>query len=112
MTGFCGLHILTARNRIPDQYERRRLAVDESGGSWLTGMTSFPDLPARNAFQKSCEGGDFDGFLGLFVERFETLLRTYIGGNAHDILEGIALGKGEVYASGLSLSKGLSQKSS
>ncbi len=44
-----------------DRYEAGSLAVDESGRIWLTEMTSSPDLPTRNAFQKSCEGGDFDG---------------------------------------------------
>lgn len=96
-----------------DQYEGGSLAVDESGRIWLTGMTNSPDLPTRNAFQKSYGGGDFDGFLAAFSSDGSRLCYgTYVGGNAHDILEGLAVGNGKVYASGLSSSKNLSQKTS
>jgi hypothetical protein len=76
-------------------------------------MTNSPDLPTRNAFQKSYGGGDFDGFLAAFSSDGSRLCYgTYIGGAAHDILEGLAVGNGKVYAPGLSSSKNLSQKAS
>ena len=34
------------------------------------------------------------------------LYGTYVGGSGHDILEGLAIGNGKVYASGLTTAKG------
>jgi hypothetical protein len=93
-----------------DQYLGGSLAVDEAGRVWLTGMTNSPDLPTRNPFQASYGGGDFDGFLAAFSSDGSKLCYgSYIGGNGHDILEGLAVGGGKVYASGLSSSADLRQ---
>jgi len=96
-----------------DQFLGGSLAVDEAGRVWLTGMTNSPDLPTRNPSQASYGGGDFDGFLVAFSSDGSKLCYgSYIGGNAHDILEGLAVGSGKVYASGLSSSANLRQKRS
>jgi hypothetical protein len=96
-----------------DQYLGGSLGVDEAGRVWLTGMTNSPDLPTQNPSQASYGGGDFDGFLAAFSSDGSKLCYgSYIGGNAHDILEGLAVGGGKVYASGLSSSTNLRQRRS
>jgi hypothetical protein len=67
------------------------LAVDEAGRVWLTGMTASTDLPLHNAFQSTFGGGDFDGFLAaLSSDGSRLCYGSYLGGAAHDILEGLA----------------------
>jgi hypothetical protein len=89
------------------------LAVDSSGRVWLTGMTSSSDLPTRNATQPAYGGGDFDGFLAAFSSDGSRLcFASYVGESAHDILEGLAITDGKVYATGISSSINLSQKHS
>jgi hypothetical protein len=52
-----------------------------------------------------------DGFLAAFsADGSKLCYGTYIGGNGRDVLEGIAVGKGKVYASGISASKSLPQR--
>jgi hypothetical protein len=93
-----------------DQYEGGSIAVDEAGRVWLDGMTNSPDLPTRNPYQASYGGGDFDGFIAAFSSDGSKLCYgSYVGGNAHDILEGLAAGKGRIYASGLSASANIRQ---
>jgi hypothetical protein len=94
-----------------DQYEGGDMAVDGSGRVWLAGMTSSVDLPVKNAPQASFGGGDFDGFLAAFSGDGSRLCYgSYFGGTGHDILEGVAVGKRAVYASGLSASPDIRQK--
>ena len=89
------------------------MAVDNVGRVWFTGMTNSADLPTRNSSQASFGGGDFDGFLAALSPDGSTLsYGSYMGGNGHDILEGLAIGRGVVYASGLSSSANLEQKKS
>ena len=93
-----------------DQFLGGSLAVDEGGRVWLTGMTNSPDLPTRNPSQASYGGGDFDGFLAAFSSDGSRLCYgSYIGGNGHDILEGLAIGSGKLYVSGLTSSANLRQ---
>jgi hypothetical protein len=52
-----------------------------------------------------------DGFLAAFSSDGSTLCYgSYRGGTGHDILEGIAIGKGKVYATGISASRNLGQR--
>jgi len=96
-----------------DQFLGGSLAVDSSGRVWLSGMTSSSDLPTHNAIQPAYGGGDFDGFLAaLSPDGSRLCFGSYVGGNAHDILEGLVIGNGKVYASGISSSTSLSQKRS
>ncbi len=96
-----------------DQFLGGSVAVDQSGRVWLTGMTSSTDLPTRNAFQPVYGGGDFDGFLaGFSPDGSRFCYGSYLGGNSHDILEGLAVGDGKIYASGISSSTNLPQKHS
>jgi hypothetical protein len=96
-----------------DQFAGGDLAVDEAGRVWLTGMTNSSDLPTRNPSQATYGGGDFDGFLAaLSADGSKLCYGSYIGGTGHDILEGLAVANGKVYASGLSSSSDLKQKRS
>lgn len=100
-------------NANSDQGLGGSLAVDSSGRVWLTGMTSSSDLPIRNAIQPSYGGGDFDGFLAAFsADGSRLCFGSFVGGSAHDILEGLAVTGGKVYATGISSSTNLSQKQS
>ena len=95
----------------PQFYDNGSMAVDEHGRVWIDGMTAAADLPTRNAFQPSYGGGDMDGFLAaLSPDGSKLCYGTYVGGSGHDILEGIAVGGGKVYASGISASANLRQK--
>ena len=92
-------------------YDGASIAVDENGLVWLASQTGASDLPTRNALQASYGGGDMDGFLAAFSPDGSKLCYgTYVGGNGRDILEGIAVGRGKVYASGISASANLAQK--
>jgi hypothetical protein len=96
-----------------DQFLGGSLAVDEAGRVWFTGMTNSPDLPVRNPSQAAYGGGDFDGFLAaLSSDGAKLCYGSYIGGNGHDTLEGLAVGRGRVYASGITSSTNLQQKGS
>jgi len=91
-------------------YDSGSMAIDESGRVWFDGMTAATDLPTRHAFQPSYGGGDLDGFLAaLSPDGSKLCYGTYVGGNGRDLLEGIAVGKGKVFASGISASSGLLQ---
>jgi len=92
-------------------YDSGGMAIDDRGRVWFNGMTAATDLPTLHAFQASYGGGDLDGFLAaLSPDGSKLCYGTYIGGNRRDLLEGIAVGKGKVYASGISASAGLPQK--
>jgi hypothetical protein len=94
-----------------DRYMGGSMAVDGTGRVWLGGATNSPDLPTRNPHQATYGGGDFDGFLAAFSSDGSKLCYgSYVGGNGHDMLEGLAVGKGKVYASGISSSTNIRQK--
>jgi hypothetical protein len=96
-----------------DQSLGGSLAVDKAGHVWFNGMTNSTDLPTRNATQATNGGGDFDGFLAaLSPDGSKLCYGSYVGGNGHDILEGLAIGNGRIYASGLSSSTNLQQNRS
>jgi hypothetical protein len=96
-----------------DQFLGGSLRVDETGRVWFTGMTNSPDLPTRNPSQAAYGGGDFDGFLAaLSSDGTKLCYGSYIGGNGYDILEGLAVRGGKIYASGITSSANLQQKHS
>jgi Beta-propeller repeat len=96
-----------------DQFLGGSLEIDPAGRIWFTGMTNSPDLPRRNPLQAAYGGGDFDGFLaGLSSDGSKLCYGSYFGGNGHDTLEGLAIGNGKIYASGISSSTNLMQKRS
>jgi hypothetical protein len=87
------------------------MALDEAGRVWLVGATSSADLPTQNPSQASNAGGDFDGFMAAFSPDGSKLCYgSYFGGNGQDMLEGLAVGRRTIYASGISSSTNIQQR--
>jgi photosystem II stability/assembly factor-like uncharacterized protein len=57
------------------------IATDSSGATYISGTTSAPDFPVRNAYQPAY-GGKGDGFLMKLGPRGSLLYSTYLGGDA------------------------------
>ncbi len=96
-----------------DQFLGGSLVVDETGRVWFTGMTNSLDLPTRNPSHAAYGGGDFDGFLAaLSSDGARLCYGSYIGGNGHDTLEGLAVVGSRIYASGITSSANLQQRHS
>lgn len=79
------------------------VAVDRSGNAYITGATNSADFPTVNPYQATYGGGNQDAFFaelnstGSFV-----LYSTYLGGNAFDVGEGIAVdSSGNAYLTGV-----------
>jgi len=89
------------------------MAVDASGGIWLTGYTLSPDFPVTlDAYQPSHAGGTTDAFLArvdLSRPPGEIITYgTYYGGAGTDIPYGLALlGNGKAAITGYTLSNNL-----
>ena len=76
-------------------------------------MTNSLDLPTRNPRQAAYGGGDFDGFLAaLSSDGARLCYGSYFGGNGHDTLEGVTVGGGRIYASGITSFTNLKQTGS
>ena len=74
-------------------------------------MTNATDLPTQSPSQASYGGGDFDGFIAAFSRDGSKLCYgSYFGGKGHDILEGLAVGRHRIYASGISSSGDIQQR--
>ncbi len=87
-------------------YDGADIKIDEEGAVWLAGITASLDLPTRNAFQAKYGGGEIDGFLAAFSSDLSTLCYgTYLGGADRDLLEGLAVWKGNgIFATGVTFS--------
>jgi len=93
------------------------LALDPSGGIYVTGYSNSLDLPVANALQPAYAGGTcgaltntfpcFDGFVGKLAadgSRFEYL--TYLGGTGGDYANAIAVdAAGSAYVTGMTTSE-------
>jgi hypothetical protein len=114
------------------------VALDSSGNPVVSGVTESDDFAttpsafrthrsgtvdvfvaklsgdgSRVLWQRSYGGGDFDGFLAaLSSDGARLCYGSYIGGEAHDILEGLDVRNESVYVSGLSASRNLPLKHS
>lgn len=77
------------------------LAVDHSGNAYITGWTGSKNLPLLNPLQNRLASGR-DAFVAKLNPTGNALLfSTYLGGNADDIGNGIAVdGPGNVYVVG------------
>ncbi len=89
------------------------MAMDASGGIWLTGYTLSPDFPVTpDAYQPVYGGGAADAFLArvdLSRPPAEIITYgTYFGGSGTDIAYGLALlGNGKAAITGYTLSNNL-----
>ncbi len=77
------------------------IALDASGSAYLTGITSSPDFPTRNALQPA-SGGSQDAFAAKLSTDGSTLIySTYLGGAFSDAGSAIAVdGSGNAYIAG------------
>jgi uncharacterized repeat protein (TIGR01451 family) len=82
--------------------ESSGIAVDPAGNVYLAGRTSSLDFPVVNAVLPSYGGGDYDGFVAkLSADGTILLYSTYLGGEASDSANGIAIdSSGAVYVTG------------
>jgi hypothetical protein len=79
------------------------IAVDLSGAAYVAGYTYSTDLPVVNALQGS-NAGDCDAFLAKIGAAGSLSSLTYLGGNGPDTATAVALGLGNVYLAGWTLS--------
>jgi hypothetical protein len=80
----------------------KNLAVDSDGRAWFVGMTHSKDLRLKDAHQSAMAGGDGDGFVAALTSDGKSLdYASYHGSPERDMLEGIAIGDDEVYATGV-----------
>ena len=82
-----------------DREEAIDLAVDSDGNAYVTGNTGSNDFPTVNAFQSTFSGGAASGFGDAFVSKLNPdgsalVYSTYLGGNALDLGNGIAVDSG------------------
>lgn len=78
------------------------IALDGAGNAYLTGNTASANFPTNQARQAAFGGGDSDAFvLKLNADGSELVYSTFLGGNAADAGNGIALdGAGNAYVTG------------
>lgn len=78
------------------------IAVDGNGSAYITGQTTSPDFPTVNAFDGTRAAG-FDAFVTKLSPEGTTLVySTYLGGDASDYGEGIAVdGAGAACVTGI-----------
>ncbi|MBI4468604.1 MAG: SBBP repeat-containing protein [Acidobacteria bacterium] len=83
----------------------RGIAVDLGGNVCITGFAGSADFPTRNSLQ-TYGGGPFDAFVAkLNADGTALIYSTFLGGNAQDAGEGLALdGDGNVYVAGFTAS--------
>ena len=81
----------------------KNVTVDSQGRAWFVGMTDSQDLPLRHAHQPSFGGGDGDGVIAALSATGASLAYgSYHGGTGRDLLEGLIVADGSLYATGLS----------
>jgi uncharacterized repeat protein (TIGR01451 family) len=78
------------------------VAVDSSGNAYITGGTTYTDMPAVNAFQSTLKGTE-----NAFIAKFNPngtappVFLTYLGGSGTDIGNGVATDSaGNAYVTG------------
>ena len=70
----------------------RAIAVDAQGGAYVTGATTSPNYPTRNAFQATRNNNSTDAFVTKLSATGNALVySTYLGGGNSDQGSGIAL---------------------
>ena len=81
------------------------VAVDNSDFVYITGYTSSPDFPMKNAFNTTFGGAGYQAFIAKFTSTGSLLSSTYFGGTAESEGNDIAVdNQGSVYITGYTLS--------
>lgn len=81
------------------------IAVDGSGGVYITGVTNSTDNIATSGSYKTIQQGYNDGFLAKFNSSGTKLWATYYGGTEGDAVQGVSTDKnGDVYIVGSTVS--------
>lgn len=83
------------------------IAVDSGGNAFVTGFTASTNFPVLNSFQTSHapDGGDSDAFVAKFTTNGALSYSTFLGGNAGDFGQGIAVDlAGNAYVAGWTVS--------
>ena len=76
--------------RGEEDMETHNLWVTASGEAYMATATTSSNLPTTNGAYQASHGGGYDGFIArLSADGTELLACTYIGGGAHDRIEGI-----------------------
>jgi len=76
------------------------IALDPSGGAWVTGVTASPDFPLLHAFQTT-HAGVWDTFVTRVDAAGAVELSTFLGGSGTDQANAIAVdGDGNAYVAG------------
>lgn len=78
------------------------ITVDHNGNIYITGQTTSPNFPTKNAWNKTNSGmSRTNGFLAKYDSQGELLFSTYINGNGYVYPNSIALDStGNVFISG------------
>ncbi len=78
------------------------LALDSGGDVFVSGYTNSQNLPVKNAFQSTFNGGEIDAFLAKISSRGNQLIfATYLGGAGDDYGNGVAVdASGSAYQTG------------
>lgn len=77
------------------------LGIDSAGHADVAGITGSSDFPVVDAFQGTFGGGTYDAFLTkVSVDGSALQASTFIGGGAHDVASGVAVGGGAVVVVG------------
>jgi len=82
------------------------IAVDAAGVAYVTGVTSSPNFPLKNAVQSTYAGGDYDAFAAKLNPSGGALLySTFLGGSGYDAGDSIAIDSaGTAYVTGYTTS--------
>lgn len=85
------------------------IALDSEGNAYLTGSTTSPDFPTKNAFQSGLAGTLKDIFVTKFDSSGQLVYSTYVGGSGWDGNPGIEQAGLEVAADGSVIVAGLTR---
>lgn len=84
------------------------VTVDQSGRTWLVGVTPSRDFPGTaEGHQPNYGGGDFDSFITVWEPSGRPAWSTYLGGSGQDVATGASAGSGIVAISGFTTSMDL-----